>query len=113
MVPLVGLGSDQVNNSRNNNNLIEAYHLDKNRGRDGYALRSRLLSLHLREAECVSIFLYALLQPLKDGSFWYKCLFGLASKNLIRLICIDKAHSVFKNPIWSDMNASELFFIYN
>ena len=28
MVPLVGLGSDQVNNSRNSTNLIEAYHLD-------------------------------------------------------------------------------------
>jgi superfamily II DNA helicase RecQ len=94
MVPLVGLGSDQVNNSRNRNNLIKAYHLDKNRGRDGYTLRSRLLSLHPREAECVSIFLYALPQSLKDGSFWYKCLFELASKNLIRLICIDEAHSV-------------------
>ena len=83
MVPLVGLGSDQVNNNRNSNNLIEAYHLDKNRGHDGYALRSRLLSLHPREAECVFIFLYALPQSLKDGSFWYMCLFELASKNLI------------------------------
>ena len=94
MVPLVGLGSDQVNNSRNSNNLIEAYHLNKNRGRDGYALRSRLLSLHPREAECVSIFLYASPQSLKDGSFWYKCLIELAPKNLIQLICIDEAHSV-------------------
>ncbi len=94
MVPLIGLGSDQVNNSWNSNNLIEAYHLDENRGRDGYALRSQLLSLHSREAESVSIFLYALPQSLKDGSFWYKCLFELASKNLIQLICIDEAHSV-------------------
>ena len=39
-------------------------------------------------------FLYASPQSLKDGSFWYKCLFELASKNLIRLICIDEAHSV-------------------
>jgi hypothetical protein len=42
MVPLVGLGSDQVNNSKNSKILIEAYHLDKNRGCDGYALRSWL-----------------------------------------------------------------------
>ena len=42
MVLLVGLGSDQVNNSRNSKNLIKAYHLDKNRGPDGYALRSWL-----------------------------------------------------------------------
>jgi len=56
MVPLVGLGSDQVNNSRNSTNSIEAYHLDENRGGDGYALRRRLLSLHPREANPVSIF---------------------------------------------------------
>ena len=56
MVPLVGLGSDQVNNSRNLTNLIEAYHLDENLGVDGYALRCRLLSLHHREANRVSIF---------------------------------------------------------
>jgi hypothetical protein len=77
MVPLVRLGSDQVKNSRNCKNLIEAYHLNENRGRDGYALRSWLLSLHPREADCVSIFLYALPQSLKEGSFWYKCLFEL------------------------------------
>ncbi len=81
MVPLIGLGSDQFNSSRNSKNLIEAYHLNKNRGRDGYALQSWLLSLHPREAEYVSIFLYTLPQSLKEGSFWYKCLFELASKN--------------------------------
>jgi superfamily II DNA helicase RecQ len=97
MVPLVGLGSDQVINSRHSKNLIEAYHLDKNPGCDGYALRSWLLSLHPHEAECVSIFFYVLPQSLKEGSFWYKCLFELASKNLIQLICIDKAHSVAQN----------------
>ena len=67
MVPLIGLGSDQVNNSRNSKHLIEAYHLDENRGRDGYTLRGRLLSLHPCEAECVSIFLYASPQSLKEG----------------------------------------------
>ena len=94
MVPLVGLGSDQVINSRHSKNLIEAYHLDKNPGCDGYALRSWLLSLHPHEAECVSIFFYVLPQSLKEGSFWYKCLFELASKNLIRLSCINEAHSI-------------------
>ena len=81
MVPLVGLGSDQVNNSRNSTNLIEAYHLDENRGVDGYALRRRLLSLLPREANRVSIFLHASPQSLKVGSFWYKYLFQLASMN--------------------------------
>ena len=94
MVPLVGLGSDQVINSRNSSNLIEAYHLDKNCGVNGYALRRRLLSLLPREANRVSIFLYASPQSLKEGTFWYKCLFQLASMNLIRLICNDEAHTV-------------------
>ena len=94
MVPLVGLGSDQVNNSRNSTNLIEAYHLDENRGVDGYALRRRLLSLNPREVNRVSIFLYATPQSLKEGTFWYMCLFQLALMNLMRLICIDEAHTV-------------------
>ncbi len=81
MVPLIGLGSNQVNNSRNLTNLIEAYHLDKNRGGGSYALRRRLLSLHPREANRVSIFLHASPQSLKVGSFWYKYLFQLASMN--------------------------------
>ena len=94
MVPLIGFGSDQVNNSRNSKNLSEAYHLDENRGHDGFALRSWLLSLHPHEAEFVSIFLYASPQSLKESSFWFTCLFELALKNLIQQICIDEAHSV-------------------
>ena len=78
MVPFLGLDSDQVNNSRNSKKIIKAYHHGKNHGRDGYALQSWLLSLHPGEAECVSIVLYALPQSLKEGSFWYKCLFELA-----------------------------------
>jgi superfamily II DNA helicase RecQ len=77
MVPLVGLGSDQVNKSANNDNLIEAYHLDKNRGIDGKALRDCLLSLNEQEADHVSIFLYASLQSLQVGTFWYQCLLTL------------------------------------
>ena len=95
MVPLVGLGSNQVNNSRNSTNLIKAYHLDKNRGVDGFALHHRLLSLHPRELGFH--FLYASPQSLKEGSFWYKCLFQLALMNLIRVICIDEAHTVAQN----------------
>jgi superfamily II DNA helicase RecQ len=94
MVPLIGLGSDQVNKSQNNDNLIEAYHLDKHRGIDGKALRERLLSLHEQEANHVSIFLYALPQSLQVGTFWYQCLLTLSSCNVIWLIVIDEAHNV-------------------
>ncbi len=59
MVPLVGLGSDQVKSGSNEENLIKAYHLDIHRGDDGKALRDRLLLLSDNEANHVSILLYA------------------------------------------------------
>jgi hypothetical protein len=93
MVPLVGLGSDQVNKKSNNDNLIEAYHLNKHRGVDGKALRVHLLSLNKQEANHVSIFLYASPQSLQVGTFWYQCLLTLLSCNMV-LIVIDEAHTV-------------------
>ncbi len=65
MVPLVGLGSNQVSKSTNEANCIKAYHLDKHRGVDAQVLRDRLLSLNWREAEFVSIFLYTSPHPCK------------------------------------------------
>jgi superfamily II DNA helicase RecQ len=94
MVPLVGLGSDQVSKSRNEANYIEAYHLDKHMGVDAQVLRNRLLSLNPREAKFVSIFLYASPQSLQACTFWYKCLVTLSSRDMIRLIVIDEAHAV-------------------
>ena len=46
MVPLVGLGSDQVNKCSNDVNYIEGYHLDEHRGSDARLLRDRLISLN-------------------------------------------------------------------
>ncbi len=94
MVPLVRLGSDQVNKSASNDNLIEAYHLDKHRSIDGKALRDCLLWLNKQKADHVSIFLYALPQSLKVGTFWYQCLLTLLSSNMIWLIVIDEAHTL-------------------
>ena len=94
MVPLVGLGSDQVNKCSNDVNYIEGYHLDEHRGSDARLLRDRLISLNEDEAEYVSVFLYASPQSLQVGKFWYKTLMNLASKNLIRLIVVDEAHTV-------------------
>jgi hypothetical protein len=62
MVPFVGLGSNQVKKGLNLDNLIEAYHLDKHCGNDWQALRDRLQYLADRDADHVSIFLYALPQ---------------------------------------------------
>jgi hypothetical protein len=69
MVPLVGLGSNQVKNSRNTSNLIKAYHLDENRDLDGCALWSRFLALHSIEADCDAIFFVCIATISKRGQF--------------------------------------------
>ncbi len=74
MVPLVGLGSDQIKYGSNEDNLIKAYHLDEHRGNDGKALRDWLLLLSDDKAITVFIFLYASPQSLQVGTFWHKCL---------------------------------------
>ncbi len=51
MVPLVGLGSDQVNKCSNDGNFIKGYHLDEHRGGDAQRLTKRLLSLTNTEAD--------------------------------------------------------------
>jgi superfamily II DNA helicase RecQ len=94
MIPLVGLGSDQVKKSSNASNLIEAYHLDEMRGVHGDLLCCRLRSLNQVEADNVSIFLYASPQSLIDGSPWIPSLNSLASCGFLRLIYIDEAHTV-------------------
>ncbi len=94
MVPLVGLGSDQVNKSSNPENLIESYHLDKICGIYGRVLQNRLDSIHCVEANSITIFLYASPQSLLETSPWLKCLLSLASRGFLCLMCIDEAHTV-------------------
>jgi hypothetical protein len=69
MAPFIGLGSNQVKNRSNDNNLIKASHLDENCGNDGKALRDWLLLLSDDKANHVSIFLYAPPQSLQVGTF--------------------------------------------
>ncbi len=86
MVPLVGLGSNQVNKCSNPDNFIEGYRLNELRGTDSSLLRKRLLSLGEYEADNVAIFLYASPQSLDVGQDWHRTLMTLSSKNLIKLI---------------------------
>ncbi len=94
MVPLVGLGSDQVNKCCNKDNFIKGYHLDEHRGRNAKILKIRQLSLNEEEANYVSIFLYVSLQSLQVGSPWYRILTTLVLNNLICLMVADEAHTV-------------------
>ncbi len=86
-----------INSAQNRDNFIEAYHLDKHRGMFCEDLCKQLLPLHPLEVDHVTIFLYASLQLLQEGSFWYRCLMTVAKQNFIQLIVIDKAHMVVQD----------------
>jgi hypothetical protein len=58
LVPLIGLGSNQVTKSCNAANYIKAYHVDEHRGKDADKLHYRLDSMTNQEADYVTIFLY-------------------------------------------------------
>ena len=78
LVPLVGLGSDQVSKSTNDASFIEAYHVNEHRGPDATLIKKRLLSITTAEAKHVSIFLYMSPQSLQPNLFWHKVLRELA-----------------------------------
>ncbi len=78
LVPLVGLGSDQVSKSTNDGSFIEAYHIDEHRGPDATLIKKRLLSITAAEAKHVSIFLCMSPQSLQPNLFWHKVLGELA-----------------------------------
>ncbi len=94
LVPLVGLGSDQVSKSANDASFIEAYHVDEHRGLDATLMNKRLLSITAAKAEHVSIFLYMSPQSLQPNLFWHKVLRELALKSMISFMCVDEAHTV-------------------
>ena len=80
LVPLVGLGSNQVSKSTNDSSFIEAYHVNEHRGPDATLLKKSLLSITDAEANNVSIFLYMSPQSLQPNLFWHKVLRELALK---------------------------------
>jgi superfamily II DNA helicase RecQ len=92
VVPLLGLGCDQVAKAHRLRYNVEAYHLDENRGEDQLAIQTRLLSItHLHHQ---SIILFTLPQSLKEGSSWAPLLKRLAKKKLFTLLVLDEAHTI-------------------
>jgi len=94
LVPLIGLGSDQVTKSRNPNHYVEAYHLDEQSSESSRELSKRLNSLHQTEANNCTIFLYVSPRALQMELYWLKLLEKLARRGYLRLICIDEAHAI-------------------
>jgi superfamily II DNA helicase RecQ len=92
VVPLLGLGCDQVAKAHHRRYKVEAYHLDKNRGDNQVAIQKRLLSITQLHAQ--SIILFTLPQSLKEGSSWAPLLKRLSKRQLFTLLVFDEAHTV-------------------
>jgi superfamily II DNA helicase RecQ len=92
VVPLLGLGCDQVSKAQRPAFKVEAYHLDENRGEDQLAIQRRLLSITYRRAQ--SIILFASPQSLREGSSWAPLLQKLAERKLFTLLVCDEAHTI-------------------
>ncbi|KAL7539694.1 hypothetical protein ACHAXR_009496 [Thalassiosira sp. AJA248-18] len=98
MVPLIGLGSDQVNKSFRLHEGIEAYHVDENKGDDFMHLMKRLMSIKKRDGRSSnSIILYCSPQSLSPTNMFSQCLTALAKRNLITSVFVDEAHSIHRD----------------
>ncbi|KAL7535523.1 hypothetical protein ACHAXR_006542 [Thalassiosira sp. AJA248-18] len=98
MVPLIGLGSDQVNKSFRLKEGVEAYHVDENRGEDFILLAQRLLSMKTDGGRTPnSIILYCSPQSLSPTGTFSHVLKKLASRNLITSVFVDEAHSIHRD----------------
>jgi superfamily II DNA helicase RecQ len=92
VVPLLGLGCDQVAKAQRHRYKVEAFHLDENRGEDQLAIQRRLLAITHLKAQ--SIILFASPQSLRHGSSWAPLLNILAKRKLFTLLVCDEAHTV-------------------
>jgi superfamily II DNA helicase RecQ len=92
VVPLLGLGCDQVAKAHRRRYKVEAYHLDENRGNDQVAIQTRLLSITQVHAQ--SIILFTSPQSLKEGSSWAPLLKCWWKRQLFTLLVFDEAHTI-------------------
>ena len=99
LVPLIGLGSDQVAKASRADHNIEAYHIDEHKGPNAYALRERYRAYNKEESKHVIILSFINPQslkrdPSKPNRGWFQTFSDLAEQDLISLICINEAHTV-------------------
>ena len=93
MVPLVGLGTDQVEKAQLAEHGIESYHIDEHKRNDEKKLMRRLMSATHDELKYCRIMAFVgpgtLLHP-NWGRIWET----LARRGFISYFCIDEAHEV-------------------
>jgi superfamily II DNA helicase RecQ len=97
LVPLVGLGSNQVTKSCNVANCVKASYIDEHHRKDAEKLCYCLDTMTEGQADYVTIFLYISPQSLQMDSPWYGVLRCIASKDFHCLVCIDEAYTVHQD----------------
>ena len=95
MVPLLGLGSDQVSKSKRLQRRVESYHVDEFRYEHYEKLMERLKTYSPGDKSSIIIFISP--QQLKSSSRWYKLFVDLAKKGSISAFCVDEAHATVEN----------------
>ena len=95
LVPLHGLGSNQVKKANIPEYGVEAHYVDEHKYADADALQRRLLKMTKAELQENTVILFISPNSLGHDSAWYKdVLTKLSKRGAISSICIDKAHSI-------------------
>ena len=95
MVPLMGLGSNQVNKSTNLGQRIEAYHVDKNHGNDFLEFVSCLISVQREDGRPdSSTNIFCSPQSLVPNSKLSLCFRKLTKLDLIISVLVNDAHMI-------------------
>ena len=103
LVPLLGLGSDQVEKSIVSDHNIESYHIDEHHGIDAKALRDRYDAMDDDEIAYTTIMVYispsslAINKHTGKPSPWIRFIQKIVDRGHLSLFCIDKAHYVHQN----------------
>ena len=93
MVPLVGLGTDQVEKAYLEDHGIESYHVDEHKRQDGVMPMRRLKSATIDELKYRRIMAFVGPGTLINPA-WVRIWERLARQGLISYFCIDEAHEV-------------------
>ena len=98
MVPLIGLGSDQVDKSTNLGQHIEAYHVDENHGNNVLKLVSDIVSIKIGDNRSGdSIILFCSPQSLEPDSKLSFCLHKLENLGLITSVFVDEVDTIHRD----------------
>jgi len=94
MVPLLGLGTDQVAKAIHQDKNILAWHVDEFKGNDAKLLRKSLYRATADDMAKSSTILFMSPRSLAPDSDMIPVLTKIAKSGFLSLICVDEAHTV-------------------